>query len=135
MIGLDLEGDEAYSFHLHPSFEPDTAIRIARTGDWMMLTAWLATGSWFDPWLGRRKVLRHLTREEWAALIEALERADFWSLPEDDRRIGLDGETWDFEGMFGSRRQRISRWCPEDDAIVELGWLFLHLAWRGVGYG
>lgn len=116
------------------SDDRDTTIRIARTGDWIMLTAWLAT-YWLDPWLGRRKVLRHLTREEWAALIEALERADFWSLPEDDRRIGLDGETWDFEGMFGSRRQRISRWCPDDDAIVELGWLFLHFAWRGVDQG
>lgn len=68
-------------------------------------------------------------------LIEALARADFWSLSEEDGHLGLDGETWDFEGMSGSRRHRISRWCPEDDAIVELGWLFLHLAWRGVGYG
>ena len=132
MFWLDLEGDEAYAFCLHSSDDRCTTIRVARTGDWIMLTAWLAT-YWLDQWAGCRKVLRHLTREEWVALIEALEQADFWSLPEDDGRIGLDGETWDFEGVSGSHRHRISRWCPEDDAIVELGWIFLHLAWRGVG--
>lgn len=63
MNGLDLEGDEAYVFHLDPSFDPDTTIRVTRTGDWIMLTARLGTGSW---WPGRRKVLRHLTREEWS---------------------------------------------------------------------
>lgn len=124
----DVDGEEAFAFRLDPSFAPGTEIRVIRSGDQIALSGHVGTGDGCDQWLGRREVRRELSGREWLTLIDALVRADFWAQPEDDGRIGLDGETWDFEGRQGSLTHRISRWSPEDENIIRLGQFFVDLA-------
>lgn len=127
----DVEGEEAFAFHLNPSFEPDTLVRVVRSGERISLTGHIGTGDWCDQWLGRREVQRDLSCREWLALVDAFVQADFWTLPEEGELNGLDGEFWDFEGRQGSLRHRVSCWCPEDKSIIRLGRSFLDLARAG----
>jgi hypothetical protein len=76
----------------------------------------------------RRRTGKNLTPEEWAAFERQLAAADFWNLPEQHDRIGLDGETWTIEGRRGPRTHRSSCWSPHEGAYYDLGRCFLDLA-------
>lgn len=122
----DVDGDEAYVFHISPSFSGDTLVRVVRTNNHARLDGYIGSDEMFGE---SKPVNRALSPADWQALQSALSQAGFWSLPEYDPEIlGLDGETWTIEGRKGGHTHSIERWCPDEEAIVSLGDIFLQLA-------
>jgi len=72
-----------------------------------------------------------LSLSEWEELLRAVEQADLWNIPEFIDDFGLDGATWTIEGRKNDCRRRISRWCPNELLITDLGAVFFKLAGDG----
>jgi len=59
---------------------------------------------------------------QWNELVDLINRTSVLMLPsKDERRLGLDGETWILEIKLGSTYKVIERWSPDSDSkVVEL---------------
>jgi len=54
----------------------------------------------------------------------------FWALGPEERRLGLDGSDWRFEGRRKDIYRVVVRWSPRDRAMCDLGRVFFELAGR-----
>jgi hypothetical protein len=118
-------GIEAYQFASSGGLlHTDTAIRIVRAGEQIVLTAHLEVLLRPD-----RRWTKRLTLGDWTTLRLALHRARFWHRAEwEVERVMLDGFYWTIEGLRGRRCHAAHGSRPEDGPVYELGRLFRRLA-------
>jgi hypothetical protein len=102
----------------------DTAIRIVRSGEHIVLTAHVEVLTRPD-----RRWTKRLTSGDWAALRLALHKARFWHRSKwKTKWVMLDGYYWTIEGLRGRRCHAAHGSRPEDGPVFELGRLFHRLA-------
>jgi hypothetical protein len=109
-------GIEAYQFtSCGGLLHTDTAIRVVRAGDEIVLTAHLEVLPQPD-----RRWTKRLTLSDWAALRLALHRARFWHRSEwKTKWVMLDGYYWTVEGLRGRRCHAAHGSRPEDGPVFE----------------
>jgi hypothetical protein len=70
---------------------------------------------------------RNLDATATRTFMDALARADFWSMTEEPG-VGCDGAEWVLEGVAGSRYHAASRWSPTEGAYRDAMLLLVSLA-------
>jgi len=115
------QADEVYELVARSelNFLSRTHVRIYRKGDDFTLV----TNSSEE---ARQKFL---TRAEWVRLQQALERAEFWSMPKFQMSPVLDGYTWTISGRRGGE-SHVATYSnpPSPGAFYDLGQMFFELA-------
>lgn len=124
-----------YRFLWRRSFDPPIAVRIeiepARTG---FLTAKKLSGhAGFQPGRLIDRRAAALTGETVRAVLEGLERADFWHSRIADDRMGIDGAYWIIEGAKNGAYRVDERWSPKEGPFRETALLMLSLSGLDVG--
>ncbi|HET8650062.1 MAG TPA: hypothetical protein VFL95_08480 [Gemmatimonadales bacterium] len=104
---------ESYRITYLPTFAPGITERATQHGDSLTLVSIRLSGmGGFDPGHIKQRQVRILTRAEWASLKQALDSAQFWSMPTCDDGIGLDGTYVVVEGVRNGRYHVVVRWSP-----------------------
>jgi hypothetical protein len=115
--------DEVYSFASRGIYPSESiVITITRAGDAITVTTERPRS------VPAEHSTRHLSPAEWTEFRSALERTGFWSMPERDDRIGLDGSRWSISGRCGEHEHSSTCWSPSEGPFFELGSLFVKLA-------
>jgi hypothetical protein len=52
--------------------------------------------------------------------LAVLDRAEFWKMPADSSRRGIDGAEWILEGVQNGTHHVVQRWCPENTPFRQL---------------
>ncbi|MBA2340923.1 MAG: hypothetical protein H0V88_11045 [Pyrinomonadaceae bacterium] len=116
------EDTEAYRFLFLPSFEPPASVRIWREGDQKYIEV-KQLSSVGLPQYGAKdlkvNVTRSITEQEWDRFQELLRKTNFWSMPTEDGRIGLDGASFLLEGYKSGQHHVVNRWLPEDQNYLD----------------
>jgi hypothetical protein len=126
----------AYRLTLFRSFDPTIIIRLERapSGEWLLHTKTVDGNPNRDKRADPTAVLRRATEEEAEIVLEAFERADFWTLQsKDPRASGLDGSGWVIEARIGDRYHYVVRWSPEASPVREIGKVFLEQSGEDLG--
>ncbi len=118
------EAAEAYGLRSEGAFGALTTVCIERAADGRITMTAMSRGAWSPA----RRICMALTTADWGRLQAALNRADFWALPEQHNRFGLDGWDWTIEGRQGARYHASTCWVPDTGTYFDLGRLFLELA-------
>jgi len=113
----------AYRLSRYPSFWFPSTIVVSRGEDEWQVAGKLtgALGSRVPEGALTAECGRVLTADEAAHLERLIDRLGFFSMPVEDDRHGLDGETWVLEAVEAERHHAIRRWSPEDVALVAFG--------------
>lgn len=124
---------EAYRFVWLRSFHHPVAIRVysSKTGA-VAVTSEGAGAGGYAPGSVTRRDSAVLSKQEWLALRDLIERERFWDRPAvDTSHLGLDGAEWVVEGRRDRRYTLVSRWSPKNtDATAfmhTLGIAFLRI--------
>jgi hypothetical protein len=71
---------------------------------------------------------RLLDASEAAQMEQLCDALQFWSMPAEARRMGMDGYTWVLEGVENGRYHAIHRWCPDDPPLQAFGEFLLEVS-------
>lgn len=124
-----LQSSESYRFVWLRTFHNPVAVRILRRGEEYYLEAVVASGAGgYEPGQISQRIARQISREQWDAIVAAVEGLDFWQMPTQryDTR-GRDGAQWIVEARTGGRYHMIDRWSGEDGS-ESVGRVFLDVA-------
>jgi hypothetical protein len=122
-------GGEVYRFLWLRTFDFPMAVRIAKVKGVATLSAVELDGAGgYEPGKVSRRAHRTLTAEEWEQVARKIEAIDFWNMPGQDGRYGLDGARWVLEGRRGYSYHLVNRWSPDEGAYTDLCRSLLNLA-------
>lgn len=115
--------EEAYRISVQSSGPPQTKMALRRAGG-LIETAYVSDAA---GWVHEACVRQtSVTAEAWVRLASSGIIEEFWTMPEPERRMGLDGATWTLEGHRYGRTRVASQWggsdeiCRVADAFFEM---------------
>jgi hypothetical protein len=68
---------------------------------------------------------RSLSAQQVKDVLALMDQADFWQMPVESDRRGLDGAEWIMEGVHDGQYHLVTRWSPERSPYQELGQAFI----------
>ena len=115
-VGLCADADvhaERYRLTWIPSFHPTVTVRVERDSGGGNLVAKMLDGAGgYQPGTVARDTIVMLSPAEWEELSRLVERAQLWSPPPTDNRMGVDGAQWIIEGSRSGQYNVVDRWTP-----------------------
>jgi hypothetical protein len=103
-----------YRFLLIPSFTPSFLVRLTINPDGTgTLTAKTTADETGKASVTLNQQTENVSAENVSKFLTLLSEVDFWSLPTEAPRRGLDGQVWLLEGRKGRKYHVVDRWCPE----------------------
>lgn len=107
---------ESYGLTIERAFEGSLAIRI-RCGINRTEIAYRSASDVITAYQYGQSTLG-IDSKKWISFLYNGAIAEFWTVQEPKRQLGLDGEDWQIDGYSMGKLRSMSQWCPSDNDVV-----------------
>jgi hypothetical protein len=107
--------NEIYRFTWLRSFDHPITVRLQRSLDNIELTSKMTSGAGgYEAGKIIWDTTFTITKNQWNSVIDKVNKADFWQMPNHVYSGGKDGSEWILEGVRGKQHHWAARWSPVD---------------------